>query len=110
MRKSMTSLGLIISFWLYVFASAYAHHAPSGWEYPSVCCNKNDCYPIQQSDVEWTDDGYLIIKATGEKFPVESVRDSGDGHWHRCSSNKDPKNPTKVQDKLPCLYKPVDQF
>lgn len=35
-----------------------AHDAPSGWTYPSGCCNDGDCKPIACDSITETKEGY----------------------------------------------------
>ena len=52
--------------------------------YPRECCSDRDCYKIEDTDVEFRSDGWLI-KITGEVIPHKNARVSPDGDFHRCS-------------------------
>lgn len=36
---------LLLALWAYL-SPARAHDAPSGWQYPAMCCHKVDCAPV----------------------------------------------------------------
>lgn len=71
--------------------------------YPAYCCSGQDCYEITQEDVEFAGQGYFI-KATGEFFPRDSVPESPDGKFHRCSLGGRPEGRTL------CLFAPAPAF
>jgi hypothetical protein len=72
---------------------AYAHMADNGWMYSSDCCSGADCYQIKDDDVDPVPNGYSV-RATGEivhngdTLPSggPKIRESPDGHYHRCST------------------------
>lgn len=66
---------------------AFAHQAPSGWQYPLECCSDRDCMEVADTAIEERPEGY-IIKETGEVIPMTDrrIRFSPDGHFHWCRS------------------------
>ena len=93
--------------------AARAHHAPSGMEYETWCCNGNathgDCAQVPAEAVEETPDGYRITLHPGDHPKVtetqvflrgyDNVRFSTDGHFHICL--------WPSQRSLRCLYVPA---
>lgn len=94
---------LIIAFVIGVFFGAVvgatvalAHHAPSGWEYDSNCCDNGDCDHLPKEAVTKEAAGFRVrLKAGDHKLigrPVEffipygaaSIRPSGDNEFHLC--------------------------
>ncbi|TGQ69539.1 hypothetical protein EN829_014920 [Mesorhizobium sp. M00.F.Ca.ET.186.01.1.1] len=65
---------------------AWPHQAPSGWSYPAGCCSGVDCREVPDAEVIEGARGYEIRK-TGELIPMSDpkVKQSPDGHFHRCS-------------------------
>ena len=56
------------------------HSAPSGWPYPTDCCNGSDCAPLPTSAIEELPEGSVVVKVTGEKFlAAPSPQGLGDG-------------------------------
>lgn len=88
-----------------------AHDAPSGWPYPSECCDGLDCYMIGSDEVELRRDGSYRIRQTGEIFfdpgsvragPGQRVfRWSLDVNFHRCSWHGEKSQRTQ------CLFVPA---
>jgi hypothetical protein len=86
------------------------HSAPSGWPYPTDCCNGSDCAPIPTSAVEELPEGSVVVKVTGEKFwpphhPRASAMErewrwSQDQDFHRCANPENPRGRTY------CLFVP----
>ena len=84
------------------FASATAHPAPSGWNYPPSCCQNRDCMQIADDDVRALQGGWGV-KATGEVIPYLMAMPSPDGSFHRCSPHfYDRREP----DHTICLFVP----
>ncbi|MGH0295393.1 hypothetical protein [Sinorhizobium meliloti] len=81
--------------------TAFAHDAPSGWQYPSACCSTMDCRKVAQTAISERPQGY-IVRATGEVLPYADsrVRMSPDGEYHWCSAAG------KVYGKTICLFVP----
>lgn len=81
MNKLLTAIALVA---LTSCQPVQAHQAPSGWEYPTTCCNGKDCHP---TPVEEVGGGYYIPE-TKETIPYgdSRVKPSGDGESHRCGS------------------------
>ncbi|WP_026619850.1 hypothetical protein M728_004206 (plasmid) [Ensifer sp. WSM1721] len=81
--------------------TAFAHDAPSGWQYPTSCCSNLDCRQVAQTAVSERPQGF-IIKATGEVLPYADrrVRISPDGEYHWCSAEG------KAYGKTICLFVP----
>lgn len=71
--------------------------------YPAYCCSGQDCYEITQEDVEFIGQGYFI-KATGEYFPRDTVPESPDGKFHRCSLGG------RREGRTLCLFAPAPAF
>ena len=77
---------------------AHGHEAPSGWQYPSDCCDPDgqECDPIPEHAVQSVKGGYLVTLRPGDhkyvtrevRFMVAAnkVRASGDGGIHACIS------------------------
>jgi hypothetical protein len=89
-----------------IFATgAWAHDAPSGWNYPLSCCSGYDCREVSANAIEEGPNGY-IIKATGEVIPMQDykVRFSPDGQFHWCSKQGRDDTPTI------CLFVPPRAF
>ncbi len=83
-----------------MFPGSVASH---DW-YPRDCCSGYDCYAIDNSEVEATDEGWLIMR-TGEVVEYgqsrrPSERKSEDGGFHRCSVGGNPDARTL------CLFVP----
>jgi hypothetical protein len=74
----------VASSMLFSASQAFAHNAPSGWAYDPACCSDRDCYEVSDDAVAVVPGGWRI-KATGEVFRQLDVRQSQDGHFHRCS-------------------------
>lgn len=67
-------------------ATAKAHDAPTGWEYPVSCCSNYDCRMITDASVREMSDGYHV--PSGEVVPYSGdtrLRHSPDGEFHWCS-------------------------
>ena len=62
-------------------ASASAHEAPSGWQYPPGCCGGEDCHPVPCETIE-EKRGVYIWK--GVVFHRSMARVSGDDRCHVC--------------------------
>lgn len=71
--------------------------------YPPHCCSGQDCYPIDQEDLEPVDGGYFV-KATGEFYPRKAVQESPDGKFHRCSIGG------RREARTLCLFAPEPAF
>jgi hypothetical protein len=81
---------------LLLVVPAWAHQAPSGWEYPNECCAAhNDCAMIEARFVSITPQGYRVVLPLGahpRPYAVDDlfvpadprIRRSGDGDWHLC--------------------------
>jgi hypothetical protein len=76
-----------------------AHLSLSGFAFPNECCSNNDCYEIQAADVVEQSDAWRI-SATGELFPKQTVRNSPDGKFYRCSAQ------ARVDARTYCLFIP----
>jgi len=77
---------------------AFAHQAPSGWDYPFYCCLDSDCSPIAAEAVQEVPGGFVVTIAPGEhpmwsserkqplrlEIPQDKAKPSPDGHWHLC--------------------------
>lgn len=53
--------------------------------YPWECCSGNDCYEVDEKDIQelsWDD---VVDKKTGQHFTGNQVRVSPDGKWHLCT-------------------------
>ena len=62
-------------------ASALAHEAASGWQYPPGCCGGEDCHPVPCETIE-EKRGVYIWK--GVVFHRSMARVSGDDRCHVC--------------------------
>ena len=62
-------------------ASASAHEAPSGWQYPPGCCGGEDCHPVPCETIE-EKRGVYIWK--GVVFHRSMAHGSGDDRCHVC--------------------------
>lgn len=67
---------------------ALAHDAPSGWQYPAICCDLRDCSPVHTDEIEVTQQGYYI-PALGRTVPFDAANSSPDGDYHYCTRNDD---------------------
>lgn len=77
-------LGALI--WALAGWAAFGHHAPSGWEYPSMCCNELDCRVVHIDRVQVTQEGYFLpdYGDGGTLVPFASANSSPDGEYHAC--------------------------
>jgi len=81
---------------------AHAHDAPSGWKYPSGCCNDGDCKPIPCDSITETKDGY---EWHGILFNESQVRPSGDRSCHVCTGKEWISGKPTSTDKFPhCIF------
>lgn len=91
-------LGIVLVLLVLVLSwiSAQAHDAPSGWKYPTDCCNGGDCMLVHVQELP----GGYYIEETGELIEYRSlkIRPSGDSDFHICGGIKDGKKWTR------CLY------
>ncbi len=79
-----------------------AHDAPSGWKYPSGCCNDGDCKPIPCDSITETKDGY---DWKGIHFNEKQVRPSGDQTCHVCVGKEWTNGMETSVDKFPhCIF------
>ena len=84
--------------WFSSLAGAHSFYDP-------ICCNDNDCAPIDASEIKATPDGYLWTNKNGSKlFPYTSgqVKPSPDGGYHGCEL---PNAKVKM-----CIYVPPTAF
>lgn len=51
-----------------------------------LCCGESDCEAVDASNFVDMGDGTLLIKNTGERFPMEAVKPSEDGKYRQCTS------------------------
>jgi hypothetical protein len=80
---------------------AESHEAPSGWSYPTWCCNKRDCAQIPARAVKAGRFGYEVVLLPGDHPMVPEglafivpytategaraqLRVSQDGDYHAC--------------------------
>lgn len=73
--------------------------------YPWECCSETDCKPLDQTQIKFSDEGWLL--PNGQFIAKGKERQSKDCSFHWCRYNEDPK--TKViqpQDKPPCFFVP----
>jgi hypothetical protein len=74
--------------------------------YPAECCNLQDCYKIDPSEVETTKQGYRL-KSTNEIIPYNQARSSPDGAYHKCTVDADPtRSVIHPAGKLMCFFPP----
>lgn len=80
---------------------AYAHTAPTGWQYDASCCSGMDCQQAPAGDVKETPEGYRL--STGELIPYNDrrVKLSKDEFFHECKPAGDMSSPHSF-----CLYVP----
>lgn len=115
-HRIRNALLLAYAIWLGAFlliaaiGAAWAHQAPSGWQYDHACCSNRDCAPVPARMIRATPDGLRVaIPAGAHPFVtgddlVEIVpyadprlRPSGDGDHHACIS------PSR---RVLCIYLP----
>ncbi|MQW89491.1 hypothetical protein [Sinorhizobium saheli] len=92
---------LFFLFFAGLSTTAFAHDAPSGWQYPTACCSNLDCRQVAGTAISERPQGY-IVNATGEVLPYADsrVRISPDGAYHWCSAAG------KAYGKTICLFVP----
>jgi len=76
---------LLVALWI-VDQKAYAHKAPSGWEYPKHCCNEQDCGQVT-APPKYSPDGLYVIltnKFGTARCPIAMIKPSKDEFWHAC--------------------------
>jgi hypothetical protein len=86
---------------LLIQSIAYAHEAPTGWQYDASCCSGIDCQQAPAGDVKETSEGYRL--STGEVIPYNDrrVKMSKDEFFHECKPAGDMSSPRSF-----CLYVP----
>lgn len=92
---------LVILLWIVILVflfgrPAFAHKAPSGWEYDKSCCSGEDCSMLPPGAVEITPNGYRVtVRPEDNKqlietkvyeipFNTSGLRISGDAFYHIC--------------------------
>lgn len=115
----MSLRNAIAAFSLLAAASAHAHDAPSGWNYPAVCCQgvngpggHGDCQKIDSKTVKPVSGGYQVTIGPGDHMlatrehvffiPYEDVKESGDGDYHLCL--------WPTEDTARCFFSPPMSF
>lgn len=85
--------------------AAFAHEAPSGWQYDAACCSGMDCMQAPKEDVKETSEGYRL--STGEviAYSDHRVRRSHDEFFHECKPGGDMSSKHSF-----CLYVPDRGF
>lgn len=105
-------------------ASAHAHTAPSGWEYPLSCCSNEDCQEIDRTHVVEGADGITVTLPVGSHkmvahWPVQfrvpygdtKIKDAPDGVWHACIARQNPQLSGAMRGgHLICLFGPPKGF
>ena len=81
-------------------SAALAHDAPMGWAYPMACCSGADCREADPGEIVEAPGGWRVVP-TGEVLGYHDpkVRQSPDGHWHRCL-----RNPRDVRSETLCVF------
>ena len=77
-------LGLLL---IFVAGPAMAHSAPSGWVYPTDCCDPEglECHP---EPLEIVEGGVYIPRLDITLLANDKrIRASGDGETHMCNTN-----------------------
>lgn len=84
-----------------IFGMAPTSSADAHDWYPRDCCSGQDCYAIDEAEVELTEAGWEVMR-TGEIIEHNGRRErmSEDGQFHRCSLGGDPDSRTL------CLFVP----
>ncbi|MBX5089367.1 hypothetical protein [Rhizobium lentis] len=100
-------------------STAYGHEAPSGWNYPTFCCQgisgpggQGDCQKINSKNVKPVVGGYQVSIGPGDHMlatkdhvffiPYKDVKESGDSDFHLCLY------PT--EDTARCFFAPPMSF
>jgi len=119
----MKRLILFVAIYIVALAAlsyAIAHEAPSGWQYPTWCCNKRDCAKIparavkagrfgyevvlEPGDHPMAPDGYaFVVPYTATDGPRAQLRISQDGDYHACIL---PVRGTRTEPDPRCLFAP----
>jgi len=95
MKRASLFLGLLFCLILSMILVAYAHDAPSGWQYPLECCSNMDCGEVISTSRTEPKDGSLpemIVTinrgGTMVSAPVphnfQKVKPSPDNKLHAC--------------------------
>lgn len=102
---TMAVMGVAALFYV-LTSEADAHEAPSGINYPAICCSNRDCKAAPAGSVRETSDGYVIV-STGEVVPYSDrrVKDALDTDMHLCqqAGNFD-------TGRVLCLFPPLMGF
>jgi hypothetical protein len=77
---------------------------PNHW-YEAECCSLQDCKPMTPAEY-FFDDGEIVIVETGERFPLDALRNSQDGSFHRCAGLITKKTLIKGLPPRVCIYAP----
>lgn len=85
---------------------AFAHEAPTGWQYGWECCSNRDCWQENAGAIEELVNGYRVV-LTGEviAYGDKRIKMSKDEFFHRCTRAGDP-----ADDRSLCLYVPNRGF
>lgn len=101
---------------------AFAHHAPTGWEYPLNCCSGMDCHEINAATVHETPEGYVLTLQPSDHMMLAQptsfivpysdarIKDSPDGVYHACISRQTVVNGSPMGGRLICLFAPPKGF
>jgi hypothetical protein len=119
----MKRLILFVAIYIATLAAlsyAIAHEAPSGWTYPTWCCNKRDCAQIPARAVKAGRFGYevvllpgdhpmvpdglaFIVPYTATEGPRAQLRVSQDGDYHACIL---PVRGSRTEPEPRCFFAP----
>lgn len=108
-RRSIFAFVIIVAvavaLLIWAGVEAFAHQAPSGWNYPASCCHNRDCGQVPADWIEEGADGITVLP-TGEQIPYSDTRikDSPDGLTHWC------RNPDEPKPHTICVYLPPRGF
>lgn len=106
-----TAFGGLVIGAIFIATGAFSH----GW-YDPACCSDQDCAPIPESAITWTESGWRVELRPGDHFMVQShavletvpfdeVLPSQDDQWHVCLRTE--KAPAE---RVICLYIPEGRF
>lgn len=97
-RGATMLLGLAI--YLAGLAIAIAH----SW-YPLSCCSEKDCFPVEESDVKVTREGYRL--KDGTLIPYSAARPSPDGLYHVCRYQDGKGALIRLEGQPACFWAPM---
>lgn len=118
MNRFAIFLLMIIS----AYGIAWAHQAPSGWEYDGDCCSNKDCNELPDSAVRETADGYEVTAGPEQNnqlsrkqtilvpYHDRRIRLSKDGKFHACYSKEFNDGTGFKGGAMLCFYAPPKGF